>query len=342
MRFLDAAWKKLSVSATRMPAPVVALLAVGLALAAHSFSGAIAGEPRRIGYLTLDSAEVAAPFAAAFRNGLAEGGFVEGRNTTIDWRFAAYNANVLSALASELIASGAELLVADGTQAALAAKGATGAIPIVAAASGDLVGAGVVTSLARPGGNITGMTLISAGLAGKRLALLKEMAPRTDTVAVLFNPDNPSSVIQLREAQAAAPKLGLKVQAVPIQRQADIDRIVPSLAGRVNAMLICDDFVLDAFRARIGSHALRGRIPWICSYAMPEDKICLMWYRPDLQDVYARAGRLAARILTGSKPGDLLVQQPTKFVLGINASTASALGISVPQSLLLTADEIIR
>ena len=332
----------LRVSTMRVAARLMGFLAIGFALATHTFSGAIAGEARRIGYLTLDSAEVGAPWAAAFRNGLADSGFVEGRNTTIEWRFAAYNANLLSPVASELIASNIELLVADGTQAALAAKRATTTIPIVVATSGDLVGAGVVTSLARPGGNITGMTLMSPGLAGKRLALLKEMAPRTDRVAVLSNPDNPASALQLREVHAAAPGLGLKVYTVSIRRQADIDRIVPSLAGRVNAMLITDDYVLDGFRAQIGSHALRDRIPWICSWAMPEDKICLIWYGPDLRDVYYRAGRLAAQVLNGSKPRDLPVEQPAKFVLGINATTADALGITVPQSLLLMADEIIR
>ena len=248
----------------------------------------------------------------------------------------------LPGLASELIGLGVELLVVDGTQAALAAKGATRTIPIVVSVSADPVRAGLVASLARPGGNVTGMSLMSPGLAEKRLALLKEMAPRCDRVAVVFNPDNPASAFQLRDAQAAAPGLGLKVHPVPIQRPADIDRIGPSLAGRANAMLIGDDFVLDASRPQIGNLALRNRMPWICNYALPWDKICLMWYGPDLQDVFVRAGRLAARVLNGTKPQDLPVEQPTKFVFGINANTANSLGISVPQSLLLMADEVVR
>jgi putative ABC transport system substrate-binding protein len=342
MRFLDERSKSSVTSIMRATAREVASLAIALALATCCFSVASAGETRRIGYLSVDSAELGAPFAAAFRNGLRESGFIEGQNIAIEWRFAGLNPDLLPALASELLGLRVELLVADGTQAALAAKSATRTIPIVVSVSADLVRAGLVTSLARPGGNLTGMSLMSPGLVGKRLALLKEMAPRIDRVAVVANPDNPASDTQLREAQEAAPGLGLKVHTVPIRRQADIDRITPSLAGRANAMLITGDFLLDANRAQIGSLALRNGMPWICNFALPEDKICLMWYGPDIQDIYVRAGRLAARVLNGTKPGDLPVEEPTKFVLGINASTASTLGITVPQSLLLMADEIVR
>jgi putative ABC transport system substrate-binding protein len=167
---------------------VVASVAILAAIGLNSSSLAEARETRRIGYLTLDSAAAHTSFAAAFRDGLRENGFIEGKNVAIEWRYAEYNAAALPALASELIAQEVELLVTDGTQTALAAKAATRSVPIVAAAAGDLVRAELVASLANPGGNLTGLTLISPGLVGKRLALLKEMAPRTHRVAVLVNP----------------------------------------------------------------------------------------------------------------------------------------------------------
>ena len=172
---------------------------------------------RQIGYLTLDPADVHAPFAAAFRQGLRERGYIEGQNIAIEWRFAGNDPSRLAGLAAELIRLRVEVLVADGTQAALAAKRATSTIPIVVPSSSDLVAAGLVASLARPGGNVTGLVLMSPDLVGKRLALLKEVAPRTHRVAVLLNPDNPACEFQLSAAKAAAPALGLELYPVPVR-----------------------------------------------------------------------------------------------------------------------------
>lgn len=340
MQLPDDEWRCSLVS----PAWAMLLATVFVALLgiSASLSLAIGAETRRIGVISLDAAESAAPFHAAFETGLAEGGFREGQNIVIERRFAALNPNVLPSLAAELVASRVDLLVADGTQAALAAKAATRSIPIVVSISADLVRPGLVVSLARPGGNVTGMVMMSPGLVGKRLALLKEMAPRIRRVAVVANPDNPASVFQLQEAQEAAPGLGLKLHSLFIQRAQDIDRVGSSLREHADAMLITDDFVLDAVRPQIGSLAFRNRMPWICNYALSEDKVCLMWYGPDIMDIYTRAGRLAARVLNGNKPSDLPVEQPTKFVLGINARTAAALELPVPQSLMLAADEVVR
>jgi putative tryptophan/tyrosine transport system substrate-binding protein len=342
MRFLDDSWRSVLASTMRSTARVVASLAIALAFGAHSLSVAEAGDTRRIGYLTLDSAAVHAPFAAAFRQGLRESGFSEGENTAIEWRFAAYNPAALPGLVSELVDLRVELLVADGTQAALAAKRATRTIPIVVPTSGDLVRAGLVASLAHPGGNLTGLTVMSTGLVGKRLALLKEMAPRIHRVAVLVNPDNPNCEFQLSEAQAEAPGLELQLYPVSIRRMEDINRLLASPSGRVDALFITDDFVLDGFRARIGAVALQNRLPWICGYPMPEDKIRLMSYGPDLLNMFRRAASYVTRILGGKQPADLPVEQPTRFVLRINAKTASDLGITIPRSLLASADEVVR
>jgi putative ABC transport system substrate-binding protein len=290
----------------------------------------------------MDPAAVHAPFAAAFLQGLRENSYIESQNVTILWRYAGNDASVLPGLVSDLIGLRVDILVADGTQAALAAKRATSSIPIVVPASSDLARAGLVASLARPGGNVTGLTTLSTGLTGKRLALLKEMVPRIRRVAVLVNPENPGGVFQLEEAQAAAPSLALEVQSTAIRGPDDIERVIPSLAGRVDALLLTDDFVLDGYRARIGTLAAQNRLPAICGYTIADDKSCLMWYGPDLLKMFRRSAHYVAQILGGRKPGDLPVEQPVTFALILNAKTASALGITIPQSLRLAADDIIR
>jgi len=264
MRLLDNEWKGRAAISVRASARAMVVVAVALTFGVPSVSVAQPKEVRRIGYLALDSAELHAPYAAAFRNGLRENGYIEGQNVAIVWRFAGYNPATLTDLASELVSLKVETIVADGTQAALAAKRATRAIPIVVPTSGDLVGAGLVASLARPGGNLTGLTLMSPGLIGKRLALLKEMAPRVQRVAMLVNPDNPSCALQLQEAQTAAPSIGLGVHATSIRQGDDIDRVIPPLIGRADAILLCDDVLMDAHRTQIGTLAIRNRLPSIC------------------------------------------------------------------------------
>jgi putative ABC transport system substrate-binding protein len=245
-------------------------------------------------------------------------------------------------LVSELLAVNPDLLVADATQAALATQRATHTIPIVVPTSGDLVRVGLVKSLAHPGGNLTGLTLMSPGLIGKRLAVLKEMAPHVRTVGILLTPDNPAAEPQLREAQAAATQLELKLQSIPIRQPNDIDRVLSSYARRIDAVFVTDDPIMDDFRTSIGAVAIKNHLPCVCSYRMPEDRSCLMWYGPDLLGMYKRAASYVAKILNGTKPADLPVEQPAKLTLVINAKTASDIGLPIPQSLLLSADEVIR
>jgi putative ABC transport system substrate-binding protein len=329
-------------SDTRITSRIAALIAIVLGVAVVSLSRAESIDTRRVGYLSMDPPAVHVPFAAAFREGLREGGYIEGKNVSIEWRFAANDQTVLPHLVSELLGLKLDVLVADATQAALAAKHATQTVPIVVPTSGDLVRAGLVNSLAHPGGNLTGLTVMSPGLMGKRLAVLKEMAPHIQRVAVLVNPDNPSGGFQLKEAQAAAPKLGLKLEPISIRRPQDIERVLPLYTGRVDSILVTDDPVLDDFRTQIGAYSIQNRLPSICSYRMPEDKTCLMWYGPDLVSMYKRAAHYVVRILNGTKPADLPVEQPARLTLVINAKTASDIGIVIPQSLLLFADEVVH
>jgi putative ABC transport system substrate-binding protein len=248
----------------------------------------------------------------------------------------------LAGLAADLIRVRPEVLVADGTQAALAAKGATSTIPIIMTAVADPVGSGLVASLARPGGNVTGFALMSPDLVGKRLALLKEAAPRTRHVAVLLNPGNPACELQLRAAEAAAPALGLELHPVAARQAQDIDHLLSPLVGRVDAVLVTDDVLLDTNRPRMGRAVARGRLVSICGYPVPGDTSCLMWYGPDLVALFPRAAGLVDRILRGAKPADLPVEQPTKFHLTINLKAAKTLGLTIPRSILVGADEVIR
>ena len=318
-------------------------LALLLVLGTQSSWAAEPEQVRTIGYLAPDPASYYTQFADAFRAGLRDVGYIEGQNLTIVWRFANNDATLLPALASELVRLKVEVLVADGTAASVAAKHATKDIPIVVASSADLLGVGLVSSLARPGGNLTGSQLMSPGLAGKRLALLKEIAPRIRKVAVLVNPYNRGCQTQFEEAQSVAPQLRLQLSAVEIGKREDFEVVLPSLAGRFDAVMVTDDQLLDDFRGEIGTYAIHSRMPSICGYKVPgEDPTCLMWYGPDLLSLIRRAGTYVSRILHGAHPGDLPVEQPMRFMLTVNAKTASAIGVSVPKSVMQSADEVIR
>ena len=168
------------------------------------------------------------------------------------------------------------------------------------------------------------------------------MAPHIQRVGVLVNPGNPGTLLQLKKAQAAAPGLAIDVRSASIRGPDDVDQAVLSLVGRVDALLVTDDLLLDHLRVRIGTLAVRNHLPSICGYRVPEDKLCLLWYGPDIMDLFRRSGTYVARVLGGTLPADLPVEQPARFTLVINARTASALGIVVPQSLLTAADDIIR
>ena len=299
-----------------------------------------AGAVRRIGFLASENPPDHVPFAAAFRKGLAEGGYIEGKNVIVERRYSVRDASPIPGLVAELMRLRAEVLVTDSTRAALAVRETTSTIPIVTI-SGDPLGAGLVASLGRPGGNVTAISTFGPGPAGKRLALLKEAVPTIRQVGMVWNPQNPTGHMQVKETRTAATHLGVGLQLVPIQPGDDVDRALAALPS-VDAIIITEDPLLDGLRPRIGRFALRKRLPAVCSYRNPGDESCLLWYGPNILALYPRLGVYAAKILSGDNVSDLPVEQPMIFSLVINSRKAKALGLAVPQSLLAIADEVIH
>jgi putative ABC transport system substrate-binding protein len=231
-----------------------------------------------------------------------------------------------------------DIIVTSGTEPVQVAYNATKTIPIVMLAIGDPVGAGVVTCLARPGGNVTGMSLFATDLSAKRLELLKAILPGLTRAAILWNPDNASVALKFQQFQQAAPALGIQIQSIEVRRAEDLDRGVEA-AARAHAEAIMDtgDALQNTYRVQIVEGAMRYRLPLMSEFGASVDAGALCSYGPSLIDLYRRAATFVDKILKGAKPGDLPVEQPTKFELVINLKTAKALGITIPQSLLLRA-----
>jgi putative ABC transport system substrate-binding protein len=273
---------------------------------------------------------------------LRESGYVEGQNMVLEYRFAEGKMDRLAALASELVRLQVDVIVAEGNAAALAAKQATQSIPIVMVAS-DPVRAGVVASLARPGGNVTGLTLIAPELSAKRLDLLREALPRMTLVAVIWNSSNPANAEYVRETEAAARSLGVQVQAIAVRSPAELDDALKTVADlRPNALITISDSMLASLRTRIVDFAMTNRLPGIFPNREFAELGGLMSYSPNLTDLVQQAGLLVDKVLKGAKPADLPVEQPTKLDLVINLKTAKALGITMPPHLLMLADEVLQ
>jgi putative ABC transport system substrate-binding protein len=273
---------------------------------------------------------------------LRDAGYDEGRNLIVEFRSVS-PAEMLPSLAAELLALDVDVIVALGSQAVRAAQQATQRIPIVMAASSDPVGTGFVASLARPGGNITGMSLFSPELSGKRLELLREIAGDIRRVAVLWNPDDPPATLSLKETEAAARILGIELRAFEIRRVNDFDAAFASATeARPNAVVILPAPLLTTNGRQVAVWALHNRLPAIDWQRDFPASGGLMSYGPDLESLVRRSAVFVDKILRGTKPADLPVEQPTKFDLVINLNTAKALGIAVPQSLLLRADDLIE
>ncbi len=247
-------------------------------------------------------------------------------------------------LVAELLRLKVDVLVVDSTRGGLAAKGATSTLPIVLAVAADPVGTGLVGSLARPGGNITGLTLMAPELSAKRLELLKDMVPTAVRVAVLLNPDTPLSQLHWRDLQGAAPRLHVQLQAVEVRRATDVARAFSTVTDwRADALLVIEDpTLLPAHQTEIVDFAARHRLPTMTGLRSLVDAGGLMSYAASFPALFRRAATFVVKILGGAKPSDLPVEQPTKFDLVINLKTAKALGITVPPSLLLLADEVIQ
>jgi putative ABC transport system substrate-binding protein len=302
------------------------------------------GSVRRIGYLSQNSAETSPHLHAAFRRGLRERGWVEGQNILIEYRYADGKVDRLPALVAELIRLNVDVIVTGSSATTWAAKDATQSIPIVMAASVDALGEGLVASLAHPGGNVTGMTFLAGPeIAGKQLQLLKEVVPAASRVAVLTNPTNRSHAGFLRELKVTARSLGAQLQVLEAQDPDQIDSaFVAMTRERAGALLVLTDSVFVGERRRIADLAARSRVPALYSQREFAADGGLVSYGPSLRDMFRRAAIHVDKILRGAKPGDIPVEQPTKFELVINLKTAKTLGLTIPQALLLRADEVIE
>ena len=245
-------------------------------------------------------------------------------------------------IAAEFVHLKVDVIVTAGVPAVLAAKRATSIIPIVFTVVADPVGNGLVTSLARPGGNVTGLSNQSTDVAGKRLELLREVIPGLHRLAMIANVDNPNSIVELREVQMAAVKLGLEVIVLEIRKREDVASAFAALSGRAEALYIAADPLINASRTQILVLAVAARLPTIYNAKEFAQAGGLMSYGPDVQDLFRRGAEYVDKILRGAKPADIPVEQPTKFELVINLKTAKALGLSIPQMLLATADEAIE
>jgi putative ABC transport system substrate-binding protein len=296
-----------------------------------------------IGFLKNTTAGASTLQVAAFRQGLNEMGFEEGRNLAVQYHYADNNYDRLSELAADLVRRPVKLIVAAGDNPALAAKAATPTIPIVFAVAGDPVQLGVVANLNRPGSNVTGVSFFSITVTPKRLGLLHELVPRATVFGLLANPNNSSAEAEVEEAEAAARELGCKLVVVHATNSTDIDTAFATLVQKsAGAMVVAGDALFINRRDQILELAARNAVP--ASYNLREYAQAggLMSYGADILDIYHQAGVYTGRILRGVKPADLPVMLPTKFPLVINLKTARALGLTVPPEVLAIADEVIE
>ena len=303
-----------------------------------------AGKIWRIGYLSVVSVETDRSWVIAFRDGLRELGYREGENVIVEQRHAAQQLDKLPGLAADLVRLQVDVVVANGTPAILAAKNAKSGLPIVITVNADPVGAGLVISLARPGGNITGNTDGHADLGPKRMELLKAAVPSVSRVAVLWNPATPQAARQLENIQAAAPGLGVTLLPFEVGGPSDIDRVFARI-GRERAgalFVIPDQSWSQGQERRIGELAMKSRLPGSGTTRQFALSGILMSYGANFHDLWRRAAAYVDKILKGTKPADLPIEHPTKFELVINLKTAKALGLTIPQSLLLRADQVIE
>jgi putative tryptophan/tyrosine transport system substrate-binding protein len=298
----------------------------------------------RIGYLGPGTASVLPAAFNAFRQQLRQLGYVEGQNLTIDYRWAGERDDQLARLASDLVRLKVDAIVVEGhTPAIQAAKDATTTVPIIMAVSGDPVGTGLVASLARPGGNVTGLTILSPDLAGKRLELLKEIVPKLTRVAVVWNAANPVKLLDWRETQAAAELLGLRLQSLEVRSPPDFERAFDiGIRDRAAALVVFSDGLINAHRKQILEFATSARLPAMYPYREFVVEGGLMSYAPSFVELFRRAATYVDKILGGAKPADLPVQQPTAFELVINLKAANALGLDMPATLLARAHEVIE
>ena len=300
------------------------------------------GKLATIGLLGSGTAAAQSQWTAAFVQRLRELGWTEGRNVTIEYRWAEGRSERFAELAAEFVRLKVDVILTHNTPPVIAAKQATSVIPIVFATAADPVDTGLVASLARPGSNVTGLSSQTTDLASKRIELLREVVPGLRQLAFLSQPDNPYVVFDMRQAESAARRLGLETASLEIRRAEDIAPAFEELKGRAEALYILPDPLLFTHRLRINTLALGARLPTMHLLREYVEASGLMSYGPNWSDQWRRAADYVDKILRGAKPADLPVEQPTKFDLIINLTTAKALGLMIPEAFLLRGDEIIE
>ena len=321
---------------------VLALLALGAAPVVAE--GQKPTSMPRIGYLGTSSPSLEPQYVAAFRQQLRDLGYVEGQNIAIEYRWAEGRDDRLPDLAAEVVRLNPDVIVTTGTPGTLAAKQATKTIPIVMASSADPVRSGLVASLARPGGNVTGLTILGPELEGKRLEILRQAVPRLSRVAVLRNPANPGSAPYYDAIQGVAGALHVTLEpVVEVRRAEELESAFSTIArAHPDALAVIADRFLLAHRSRVVEFAVATRLPAMYPYKEYVDAGGLMSYAPSNIELFRGAATYVDKILGGAKPADLPIQEPTKYELVINLKTATALGITIPQSVLLRADVVIQ
>ena len=295
-----------------------------------------------IGFLRANTRSAKDQLIADFVQRLSELGWIEGRTIAIEYRWSEGRRERLPEIVAEFVRLKVDAMVLEGTAATLAAKQATSVIPIVFPVSGDPLGAGLVASLARPGGNVTGLSIQQTDLNGKRLELMREVLPNLRRLAIMANVEAPIAVQDMREVQTAARTLGFEVTTFEIRRAEDIAPGFERLNGRADALYVCGDPLMDTHRVRINMLALTARMPTMHGVREYVEAGGLMSYGPSFTSLFRRTADLVDKILRGAKPSDIPVEQPTKFELVINVKTAKALDLTVPSALLARADEVIE
>jgi putative tryptophan/tyrosine transport system substrate-binding protein len=299
------------------------------------------GRPPTIGFLGATTPSTWSVFVAAFLQRLRELSWIDGSTVAIEYRWAQGRDELYAEFAAEFVRLNVDVIVTAGTEATIAVKKVTPMIPIVVAAAGDPVGTGLVASLAHPGGNITGLSNEQADLAGYRLQLLQELIPSVRRVALLGNIGSPLIVLEMTAAEEAAPKLALEVFRLGVRRTEDIDPAIESLKGRADALYVCTDPLISTNRVRISTLAIGEKLPTMNSFREYVLAGGLISYGPNFPDLFRRAGDFVDKVLRGVKPADIPVEQPVKFDLIINMRTASTLGLTVPEKILVRATEVI-
>lgn len=321
------------------------LIALGVSALSRPFAVA-AQQPaklRRIGFLSPFARAATVSSEEAFRQGLRALGWVEGQNIAIEYRYAEDKVERLPDLAADLVRLKVDVIVASVGVDALAAQKVTQTIPIVTAAGGGPVASGLAASLARPGGNVTGLSQMSAELVGKRLELLKEIVPKLSRVAVLWNPRGTPSTLNWNEMQLPARRLGVQLHSLEVLSADDYEKVFDeAIKARASALVLTPDPLIDAHLKQIADFATKNRLPSIFHLTQFVEAGGLAAYGVNRPELFRRAATFVDRILKGARPGDLPIEQATKFELAINLKTAKAIGISIPRSLVLRADKVIE